>query len=73
LLRVYGERANADLYWDRAVLLDKGKERVYPCKRNSFSAEIGHFCDVVRRGAVPIMAPHDALLDLQFVEAICRV
>src|SRR5512133_32712 len=73
LLKLYGERANAELYWDRAVLWDKGKkERVYPCKRNSFSAEIEHFSDVVRRGAAPLVTPKDALLDLQLIESICR-
>lgn len=73
LLRVYGERANAELHWDRAVLWVGKKERVYPCKQNSFRAEIENFANVVRNGAKPRVTAHDALLDLQMIESICRL
>lgn len=73
LLRVYGERASAELHWDRAVLWEGKKERVYPCKRNSFSAEIEDFVNVVRNGAKPRVTAQDALLDLQLIESICRL
>jgi len=72
-LRIYGSRANLEVTWDKAVLTDAtGKQTVCVSKRNSFSLEFEHFAEVVLRGKVPAVTPEDALLDLQFVDGLCR-
>lgn len=73
LLRVYGSRANAELTWDKVTLRDaNGRETVCTNRRNSFSLEFEHLADVVQRGTPVAMTPEEALLDLAFVETICR-
>lgn len=73
-LRIYGSRANIEVSWDRATLTPpSGKETVFVSQRNSFSAEFEHFADVVLRGKTPAMTPEEALLDLQLIDALCRL
>jgi predicted dehydrogenase len=71
MLRVFGSKGTAELNWDNAVLRNaKGKETIFATKVNSFEAQFGHFCDVVKKGVPPLYGPDEALLDLQLIEAI---
>jgi predicted dehydrogenase len=73
ILRVHGSRANVDLTWDTATLRDaKGRETVRANQRNWFTLQFEHFADVVLRGKAVAMTPEEALLDLAFVESLCR-
>jgi predicted dehydrogenase len=71
MLRVYGSKATAELNWDNAVLrTPKGKETVFRTPVDSFQAQFGHFCDVVKKGVPVAYAPAEALLDLTLIESI---
>lgn len=71
LLRVYGSRGSAELHWGELVLRSPaGRERRYPSKKSSFSAEFAHFADVVLRGVTPAVTPEDALGDLELLETL---
>ena len=71
MLRVYGSKATAELNWDNAVLrTPKGKETIFRTTVNSFEAQFGHFCDVVKKGVQPLYSPDEALLDLTLIESI---
>ena len=71
MLRIYGSKATAELNWDNAVLRNaKGKETIFATKVNSFEAQFGHFCDVVKKGVQPLYGPDEALLDLTLIESI---
>jgi predicted dehydrogenase len=73
MLRVYGSRANAELYYDRAKLLDhSGKTATYEPRMSSFEAEFSHFADMVLRGVRAAYTPEEALLDLGLMERIVR-
>jgi predicted dehydrogenase len=71
LLRLYGSRANAELYYDRARLVPRrGREVVFAPDVNSFAEEFTHFCDVVKRGVKPAYTPEEAVLDLELMARI---
>jgi len=71
MLRVLGSKGTAELHWDNAVLRNaKGKETIFATKVNSFEAQFGHFCDVVKKGIPPLYGPGEALLDLTLIESI---
>ncbi|HEV8549453.1 MAG TPA: Gfo/Idh/MocA family oxidoreductase [Polyangiaceae bacterium] len=71
LLRVYGSRGSADLYWGELLVRSAaGRERRYASKKDSFYAEFAHFADVVQRGVTPAVLPESALLDLELMQAL---
>ncbi len=71
MLRLYGSKATAELFWSHAVLRNpKGKELVFRTEVDSFAAQFSHFCDVVKRGARLAYTPEQALEDLTLIEAI---
>ncbi|HEY5955374.1 MAG TPA: Gfo/Idh/MocA family oxidoreductase, partial [Polyangiaceae bacterium] len=74
MLRVYGSRGSAELTWEKLTLCDhKGQETSVVNGRNSFVVQFQHFADVVLRGRAVEMTPDEALLDLQFLDALCRL
>jgi predicted dehydrogenase len=73
MLRVYGSKGTAELYFDHAIYRSgRGKETRFDAKVTSFVAEFSHFADVVKKGAAVAYTPDQALLDLQLMEAIVR-
>jgi predicted dehydrogenase len=71
MLRLYGSKATAELYWSHAILRSpKGKETVFRTSVDSFTAQFSHFYDVVRKGAPLAYTPEAALEDLALIEAI---
>jgi predicted dehydrogenase len=71
MLRVYGSKASAELYWAHAVLRSaKGKETRFSTEVSSFEAQFSHFVDVVKKGVPVAYTPDDALADLALIEAI---
>jgi predicted dehydrogenase len=73
ILRVYGEKANAELFYREVVLRDaRGKETRFAPKHDSFVRQFTHFADVVLKGEKPRVTPSDALLDLALMEAIVK-
>jgi len=71
ILRVYGEKANAELHYRDAVLRDaRGKETRFTPKHDSFTGQFAHFADIVLKGVKPRVSPADALLDLEIMQAI---
>lgn len=72
LLRVFGNRANAELGWDSVTLKPfSGAEKTVKSRANSFSVQFGHFADVVLRGKPVRVTPKDALADLSMMEELC--
>lgn len=72
LVRVLGERATANLYYDRLeVVAANGKVTSYASNGDSFAAELAHFRDVVVRGAPMDVTPEAALADLQLITKVC--
>lgn len=73
MLRVYGSKATAELYWAHAVLrTGKGKETRFDTQVSSFEAQFSHFVDVVKKGVPVAYTPDDALADLTLIESIVR-
>jgi len=73
MLRVFGERATAELFYDHLVVFDrKRREKRYEPKKSSFVAQFEHFADVVQNGHPLALSPSDALADLALVEAVAR-
>ena len=73
VVRVFGSRANAELTWDSATLIEaSGRKTVSSLQPNSFTAEFEHFSRVVLRGESLAYTPDEALLDLTLVESLCR-
>jgi predicted dehydrogenase len=73
MLRVYGSKGTAELYFDHAIYrTGRGKETRFDAKVTSFVAQFSHFADVVKKGAAVAYTPEQALLDLQLMEAIVR-
>jgi predicted dehydrogenase len=71
MLRLYGSKATAELYWNHAVLRNpKGRETVFRTNVDSFTAQFSHFCDVVKKGAPLAYTPEEALQDLTLIQAI---
>lgn len=77
LLRVYGSRATAELYWDHLTVRTpggprqpNGRETRFEPKNSSFYDELSHFADVVQKGVPPRVPPEEALLDLELLEAL---
>ncbi len=71
MLRVYGSRANAELYYDEARLeTQSGKQRVFQAPIDSFSAEFSHFADVVQKGKPLAFTPREALDDLRLIDSL---
>jgi predicted dehydrogenase len=71
MLRLYGSRANAELFYDHARLLPhRGKAATFRASVNSFAAEFTHFADMVQRGTPPGYTPEEALADLELMTRI---
>lgn len=71
MLRVFGSKAEAELYWSHVVLRTaQGREIRFDSPENSFYIQFAHFVDVVQKGVAPEVTPEDALEDLALVEAI---
>lgn len=73
MLRVYGSKATAELYWGHALLrTGAGKETRFDAPVSSFEAQFSHFADVVKKGVPVAYTPADALADLALIESIVR-
>ncbi len=72
LLRVYGEKATAELFGGHLDLYLGGKKTSYPVKIDSFHAQFEHFADVVQRGKPLLVTPEMALQDLELMETLVR-
>ena len=78
MLRIYGEKANIELGWGGASLIEfgkndaGGKKTVVKNEPDSFEAEFRHFADVVKRGKKLLFTPEEALSDLVFLDAIVK-
>lgn len=73
MLRVFGSKATAELYWAHAILrTGRGKETRFTTQVSSFDAQFSHFVDVVKKGVPVAYTPGDALLDLTLIESIVR-
>jgi predicted dehydrogenase len=73
MLRVYGKKANAELYWDHLLVRDpKGREVRHAQKKPSFVAQFEHFADVVQRGVTPQVSAEEALKDLILLETLLK-
>jgi predicted dehydrogenase len=71
MLRLYGSRANAELFYDHARLLPRrGKAVTFRSNVTSFTAQFTHFADMVQRGSPPAYAPEEALADLELMTRI---
>lgn len=71
MLRVFGTRATAELFYDRLVVRGaNGRETTYPAGVSSFRAELEHFADVVQKGRPVAITPEEALADLALLEAV---
>lgn len=71
MLRLYGSKATAELFWSHAILRNpKGKETVFRTEVDSFTAQFSHFCDVVKKGKALAYTPEEALQDLALIESI---
>jgi predicted dehydrogenase len=77
LVRVYGSRATAELFWGHLVIRSPGgprrsewRETRFDQKKSSFYGELSHFADVVTKGTAPRVPPEEALLDLELLEAL---
>jgi predicted dehydrogenase len=73
LLRVYGSRANLEIFWGRSVLFVHGRKPVVVTSReNGFYHELSHFAAAVVRHEKLRFEPRAALLDLELIERIVR-
>ena len=73
LLRVYGKRATAELYWDFLRVRARDANEVDTMRKlPSFQAQFAHFADVVQKGRPLLVTPEDALQDLTLMEALVR-
>jgi predicted dehydrogenase len=73
MLRVYGKKATAELHWDHLLVRDRERrEKRYPRKRDSFTAQFDHFVDVVKKGRPLAVTPEETLADLALMEALVR-
>jgi predicted dehydrogenase len=75
MLRLYGSRATAELFYDRAVLLaPDGKELERHPKQptDSFEEQFRHFADVVKRGKRMHVTPEETLEDLLLLDRIAK-
>jgi predicted dehydrogenase len=79
LLRVYGSRASAELFWGHLVVRSPGsprrpagRETRFDQKNSSFYGELSHFVDVVQKGTAPRVPPEEALLDLELLETLVK-
>jgi predicted dehydrogenase len=71
MLRLYGSRANAELYYERSVLVPRrGKATTFQPRVNSFAAQFTHFADMVQRGVPPAYTPEEAVADLELMTRI---
>jgi predicted dehydrogenase len=71
MLRLYGSKANAELFYDHARLVPRrGKATTFRPGVNSFAAELAHFADVVQRGVAPGYTPEEAVADLELMTRI---
>jgi predicted dehydrogenase len=71
LLRIFGEKANAELHYSRATLTTRqGKQKTYEPPVDSFTLQFAHFAAVVLDGETPRVSPAEALEDLRLVEAL---
>ena len=71
MLRLYGSKGTAELFWSHAVLRNaKGKETTFRTDVDSFTAQFSHFCDVVKKGTPLAYTPEEALQDLTLIESI---
>lgn len=72
MVRVFGERATASLYYDRLdVVSAQGKHTRHDAERDSFAAQFEHFADVVLAGKPMDVPPLAALADLQLISKVC--
>lgn len=72
LVRVLGERATANLYYDRLEGVSaQGKVTAHASEGDSFAAQFTHFADVVLRGKPMDVTPAAALADLQLITKVC--
>jgi predicted dehydrogenase len=73
MLRVFGSKGTAELYWSHALLRSgRGKETRFDAKGTSIEAEFSHFVDVVKKGTALAYTPEQALLDLSLIDSIVR-
>jgi len=79
MLRVYGSRASAELFWGHLVVRNpgtprrpEGSETRFEQKNTSFYGELAHFADVVLKGTPPRVPPEEALLDLELLAKLIR-
>jgi predicted dehydrogenase len=73
LVRVYGSRANLEIFWGRSVLLvHDRKPLVTSSRENGFYHELVHFADAVVRRKKLRFEPRTALLDLELIDRIVR-
>jgi predicted dehydrogenase len=73
MLRMYGSKATAELYWSHALLrTGRGKETRFDAKVTSFEAQFSHFVEVVQKGTPLSYTPEQALLDLTLIDSIVR-
>lgn len=71
MLRLYGSRANAELYYDRALLVPRrGKPTTYQPGVNAFTRQFSHFADMVQRGTPAAYTPEEAVADLEIMARI---
>jgi predicted dehydrogenase len=71
MLRVYGSKANAELYYGEVRFeTGSGKKSRYVAPIDSFSAEFSHFADVVQKGEPLAFTPADALDDLRLIDSL---
>jgi predicted dehydrogenase len=73
MLRVYGSRANLEVYFARSVLTPHGRKPVTVTpKENGFYHELLHFANAVVRGQKLRFSPRAALADLELVARLVR-
>lgn len=73
MLRVYGSRANLEVYFGRSVLLTHDrKPTLATSPENGFYHEFLHFADAVVRRKKLRFPPRSALLDLELMARIVR-
>jgi predicted dehydrogenase len=71
MLRLYGSRANAELFYDHAHFVPRRGEAVtFQAGLNSFAAEFTHFADMVQRGTPAQYTPDEATADLELMSRI---
>lgn len=71
MLRVYGSKANAELYYGEVRLeTSSGKRSTFAAPIDSFSAQFTHFADVVQKRKPLAFTPDEALDDLRLIDSL---